>query len=198
MYKLLDITNRRLCREDFLHRLEKIAATNINALILREKDLSPAAYEELARQVLPLYRRYNTHCILHTHEDIAQRLRWPHIHLPLPRLRQCSAKKGYWKTLGVSVHSVEEAKEAATLGATYLMAGHVFATACKQNLPPRGTDFLRQICQCTKLPVYALGGITPQTIENLRGLPIEGVAIMSGLMNCNDPSRYVDTLLSAK
>jgi len=197
MYKLLAITSRLLCREDFLPRLEKIAATRISALILREKDLSPAAYEELARQVLSLCRRCNTLCILHTHEDIAQRILWPHIHMPLTLLRQSSVDKGYWKTLGVSVHSIEEAQEAAVLGATYLTAGHIFATACKENLSSRGTDFLRKICQHTGIPVYALGGITPQTIENLRGLPIEGVAIMSGLMDCNNPGRYVDALLAS-
>ncbi|MEN6413090.1 MAG: thiamine phosphate synthase [Veillonellales bacterium] len=198
MYKLLAITSRQLCKEKFLHRLEKIAATKISAIILREKDLPPAAYEQLARQVLPLCQRCNTLCILHTYEDISQRLRWPHIHMPLSRLRQSSVYKGYWKTLGVSVHSVEEAEEAAGLGATYLTAGHIFATACKKNLLPRGTGLLREICQHTVIPVYALGGITPQTITKLRGLPIEGAAIMSALMDCNDPSRYVDTLLASK
>lgn len=118
--------------------------------------------------------------------------------MPLPLLRKRSVDKHFWKTLGVSVHSVEEAEEAVVLGATYLTAGHIFTTACKQNLPPRGTNFLRQICQRTTIPVYALGGITPQTIENLRGLPIEGVAIMSGLMDCKDTARYVNTLLSSK
>jgi len=198
MYKLLAITSRRLCKEDFLYRVEKIAAMKISALLLREKDLSSAAYEKLARQVLPLCQRCNTLCIFHTYEDIGQRLRWPHIHMPLPLLRKSSVDKGFWKTLGVSVHSVEEAEEAVILGATYLTAGHIFATACKQNLPPRGTDFLRQICQRTDIPVYALGGITPQTIENLQGLPIEGIAIMSGLMDCKDPVRYVNALLGSK
>lgn len=45
--------------------------------------------------------------------------------------------------LGTSVHSLEEAREAQTLGADYLTAGHIYATDCKRGLPPRGTG-LRQ------------------------------------------------------
>ena len=196
MNKILAITNRQLCREDFLQRLEKIAAANIQALILREKDLSPTAYEELARQVIPLCQRHKVLCILHFHLGVARKLQWPHIHLPLPLLRQSAGEKDAWQTLGVSVHSISEAQEAVALGATYLTAGHVFATDCKKDLAPRGLAFLQHVCDQTAIPVYALGGITPQTVRRLRGLPIAGVACMSGLMICDNPSQYAD-LLSA-
>lgn len=197
MYKILAVASRQLCAEDFLQRLEKIAAAKISGLILREKDLPDTAYEDLARQVLPLCRRYDIPCILHGRQDVARRLWWPHIHLPLPLLRQGFADHGYWETLGVSVHSLEEAKAAAALGATYLTAGHIFPTACKENLPPRGTGWLGQICRHLRIPVYALGGITPQTAGELSGLPIAGVAVMSGLMACSDPESYIDALRTA-
>ena len=196
MNKILAITNRQLCREDFLVRLEKLAAANIEAIILREKDLSPSAYEELARQILPLCQRHNRLCILHSYPDIARKLQWPHVHLPLPLLRKNPEEKNGWQTLGISVHSISEAQEAVALGATYLTAGHVFATDCKKGLAPRGLDFLQQVCGQTDIPIYALGGITPQTVRNLRGLSIAGVACMSGLMICDDPNQYATDLLS--
>ena len=196
MNKILAITNRQLCREDFLVRLEKLAAANIEAIILREKDLSPSAYEELARQILPLCQRHNRLCILHSYPDIARKLQWPHVHLPLPLLRKNPEEKNGWQTLGVSVHSISEAQEAVALGATYLTAGHVFATDCKRDLAPRGLNFLQQVCEQVGIPVYALGGITPQTVRNLRGLSIAGVACMSGLMICDDPNQYATDLLS--
>lgn len=197
MNKILAITNRHLCQESFLQRVEKIAAANIHALVLREKDLPPASYEALARQVISLCQRHNVLCILHFHQAIARKLQWPHIHLPLPILRQKQVEKDIWQTIGVSIHSVEEAQEAIALGATYLTAGHVFATDCKKDLTPRGLVFLQQVCDHADIPIYALGGITPKTIRHLRDLPIAGVACMSGLMNCDNPDQYATALLSA-
>ena len=97
-------------------------------------------------------------------------------------------------TLGVSVHTVAEAVRAQELGATYLMASHVFPTACKPSDPPIGTDTLKDICNAVKIPVYALGGVTPQTISQLEGIPIKGVALMSGLMTCPDVPEYLKEL----
>lgn len=52
-------------------------------------------------------------------------------------------KLSKFKTIGTSAHSVEEAIEAQKLGATYISAGHIFATDCKKDLPPRGLEFLK-------------------------------------------------------
>ena len=61
--------------------------------------------------------------------------------------------------LGISIHSVEEAKEAEQLGASYLTAGHIYATDCKRGLPPRGLGFLKEVCREVSIPVYGIGGI---------------------------------------
>lgn len=97
-------------------------------------------------------------------------------------------------TLGVSVHTVKEAVKAEQLGATYLMASHVFPTACKPSDPPIGVDTVKAICQAVKIPVYALGGITPKTISQLQDVPIKGVALMSGLMTSPDVPGYLKEL----
>lgn len=58
--------------------------------------------------------------------------------------------------------------EAQALGATYLLAGHIFDTSCKPGLPGRGLDFLAQVCAAVPLPVYAIGGITAETLPGVR------------------------------
>ena len=65
----------------------------------------------------------------------------------------------FFKVIGTSVHSVEDAIKAEQLGATYMTAGHIFATDCKKGLPPRGLDFLKNVCDAVEIPVYAIGGI---------------------------------------
>lgn len=87
-------------------------------------------------------------------------------------------------TIGVSVHAANEALEAQSLGATYLTAGHIYATDCKKGLPPRGTAFLREICQTVSIPVYAIGGIRLEAaqIREVMSCGAVGGCIMSGMM----------------
>lgn len=92
--------------------------------------------------------------------------------------------KNVFDVIGCSVHSVEEAREAVRLGATYLSAGHIFETDCKKGLPPRGLDFLREVCASVPVPVYAIGGIhlDPEQLTLVQSCEAAGACIMSGLM----------------
>ena len=138
MFDLLCLTDRTLCREPFLDRVAAIAAARPAALILREKDLPEDQYQALAAQVMALCQKAGVPCILHTFVGAARALGARAIHLPLPVLRTLSAgERAAFPALGASCHSVEEAWEAVALGATYLTAGHVFATTCKAGLPGR-------------------------------------------------------------
>ena len=81
--------------------------------------------------------------IIHFYSEVAEKLNCESIHLPLFKLKEIYEKLSKFKTIGTSVHSVEEAIEAQKLGATYISAGHIFATDCKKDLPPRGLEFLK-------------------------------------------------------
>lgn len=195
MSEIICVTNRSLCGEDFLPRIEKIAKARPRAIILREKDLSEADYERLAAEVLAICERYGTPCVLHSFTGIARRLGAASIHLPLPILRRTdSSELSAFKTIGASCHSVEDAVEAERLGCTYITAGHIFATDCKRGVPPRGTEFLRTICKSVSIPVYAIGGISTENISAVRRAGAAGACMMSGLMTCQDPEDYIHTL----
>ena len=87
MSDILCVTNRKLCRDDFLSRIEEIVECSPSAIILREKDLSEFEYEELAVQVMNICRKYNIRCILHSFVKTAIKLGADKIHLPLSILR---------------------------------------------------------------------------------------------------------------
>ena len=109
MSDILCVTSRQLCREDFLARLERIAAARPAGIVLREKDLSPAAYRALAGQVLEICRRRGVPCILHAFPDIAEELGADGLHLPLPALRLLSPEsRKRFRRLGASCHSAAE------------------------------------------------------------------------------------------
>ena len=135
--------------------------------------------------------QYDAPCILHSYVDVAMELHAEAIHLPLHILREMTMKqKSSFRTIGASCHSVADALEAQALGCSYITAGHIFETDCKQGLPGRGLDFLRAVCESVSIPVYAIGGINPGNLRSVRDAGAKGACIMSGLMRCEDPGSY--------
>ena len=142
------ITNRRLCESSLGEQIARLANEKVHRpdlLILREKDLPENEYEALAREVLSLCEDLNLRCILHTYVETARRLRVDGIHLPFSLWRKHLEELSDFSFLGVSVHSVEEARFAQEHGVSYLTAGHIFATDCKKGAPPRDLDFLKEV-----------------------------------------------------
>lgn len=167
--------------------MERVLSSGVEAVILREKDLKEEDYEELAAKVLPLCEKYHTPLILHTFLNTAKGLGVPRIHLPYPvfvddYLNLPPEKQQELEEVGVSVHSVQEAVKAQQKGASYLTAGHVFVTDCKRGLPPRGLEFLREVCEAVTIPVYAIGGITSENERLCMEAGATGVCKMSSLM----------------
>ena len=187
MSDILCVTNRKLCREDFLARIEQIAACHPAGIILREKDMSPEEYKTLAAAVMEICGQYDVKCILHSFSDVAISLHADAIHLPLHLLREHSQKqKACFSILGASCHSVDDALEAQTLGCTYITAGHVFETDCKKGLPGRGLEFLQNVCAAVDIPVYGIGGIDADNIALVRDAGASGACLMSSLMVTED------------
>jgi thiamine-phosphate pyrophosphorylase len=192
---LICVTHRLLCREDFLHRIERLAQARPYAVMLREKDLDCPAYEQLAREVKEICDRYGVLLILHQNSAVAETMQVGHLHLSMPDLRIYQSA-GHPLLVGASVHSVEEAEEAQSLGAAYVIAGHIYATDCKQGVPPRGLSLLRQICRAVTLPVFAIGGIGESNAREVLESGASGFCVMSEAMTCQDPGMLVQNLQS--
>ncbi|MDD6616698.1 MAG: thiamine phosphate synthase [Lachnospiraceae bacterium] len=182
--QILAVTNRHLCPRPLEEQIPRICSLRPRGIILREKDLPEKEYLDLAEKVLAICRSHQVLCILHSWPDAAARLGCSAIHLPLPLLQSCQGKLSDFTVIGTSVHSPEEAREGEALGATYLTAGHIYATDCKKGVPPRGTDFLREVCRSTSLPVYAIGGIRPdpEQFEEILSCGARGGCMMSQMM----------------
>lgn len=186
------VTNRKLCEEDFLTRIERIVKAKPRGIILREKDLSREEYKILVKEVMAVCEKYHTLCILHSFADVALELQAEAIHMPLPKLLELSQEdKSHFKVLGASCHSLQDAIRAKEAGCTYIVAGHIFDTDCKKGLPGRGLAFLQEICENVDIPVYAIGGITHENIPQVREAGAVGACVMSGLMKCKEPQKYL-------
>lgn len=160
---------------------QKEMALKPDFLIIREKSLTEEKYLELFRMVWGQCEGFQGKVVPHTYLSAARQAGCGCIHLPFPLLEKYQQWEGISR-VGVSVHSLEEAKQAERWGASYLTAGHIFQTGCKQGLPPRGTRFLEKVCSSVSIPVFAIGGISPGNLGLVKDAAAAGACMMSEYM----------------
>ena len=188
---LICVTNRHLCNGDFLTRIEEIVKYKPKAILLREKDLEESEYETLAKNVMQICKKENVPCILHNFVDVALKLKADAIHMTFANLRIMSRQdKEKFYSIGASCHSVEEAMKAESVGCTQIIAGHIFDTLSKKDLPPRGLDFFQEVISMVTIPVYAIGGINKDNIQSILECGASGACVMSGPMQCESIDEY--------
>lgn len=185
---LIAVTDSASCPRPLpeqIERLAKLTELRPQAVILRAKALDKAAYRTLALQAQQSCEAAGIPLILHSDWQLARELGISMLHLPLALLRQISEyERAYFTWLSTSVHSVGEAQEAQALGATVLIAGHIYTTQCKAGLAPRGLGFLQSVCRAVNLPVYAIGGISFDAAQHaeLQANGARGACVMSAYM----------------
>lgn len=185
---LIAVTDSASCPRPLpeqIERLTKLPELRPQSVILRAKALDKAAYRTLALQAQQSCKVTGIPLILHSDWQLAHDLGISKLHLPLALLRQMPAcKRTHFTWLSTSVHSVEEAIEAQALGATVLIAGHIYTTQCKAGLAPRGLGFLQAVCSAVSLPVYSIGGISFDAAQHaeLQANGARGACVMSAYM----------------
>ena len=198
--KLNIISNRKLCENENLEKqIEKIFSAyekkiilknfDIVALTLREKDLDKNEYLKLIEEIYPICQKYKINLILHQNYDLNldDKYNIEGIHLSYNIFKSLNENikaeliKKY-KRIGVSVHSLNEAKEVENLGASYVIAGHIFETDCKKGLEPRGLKFIEDLSSALSIPIFAIGGIDEKNSLSVINSGAFGVCMMSTLM----------------
>ena len=198
--KLNIISNRKLCENENLEKqIEKIFSAyekkiilknfDIVALTLREKDLNKNEYLKLIEKVYPICQKYMINLILHQNYDLNldDKYKIDGIHLSYNIFKSLNENikaeliKKY-KRIGVSIHSLNEAKEVESLGASYVVAGHIFETDCKKGLEPRGLKFIKDLSSALSIPIFAIGGIDEKNSLSVINNGAFSICIMSTLM----------------
>ena len=198
--KLNIISNRKLCENENLEKQiekffsayeKKIILKNfeIVALTLREKDLDKNEYLNLVEKIYPICKKHKINLILHQNYDLNldEKYDIKGIHLSYSIFKSLNQNikaeliKKY-KRIGVSVHSLNEAKEVESLGASYVVAGHIFETDCKKGLEPRGLKFIEDLSSALSIPIFAIGGIDEKNSLSVINSGAFSVCMMSTLM----------------
>ena len=121
--------------------------------------------------------------------DLAMALQADGVHLGQTDLPLVLARKlvGPDMLIGISTHNVEQVQMATEGGADYLGFGPIFSTNTKSNPDPVvGIQGMKSVRGLTRLPVFAIGGITTDSVHELTQAGANGVAVASGILNAAD------------
>jgi thiazole tautomerase (transcriptional regulator TenI) len=168
------------------------------ALHLRAGRISAARLQVLAGGLEAAQAVTGAWLVVNDRVDLALGARARGAQLTSRSLRVADARRAApGLALGASVHSLEEARVAASEGATWLVAGHVFATATHPGEDGRGLPFVRALAQAVSIPIVAIGGVRPKHCRVLRAAGAYGLAVIRGIWDAPNAERAASDYLSA-
>jgi len=166
-----------------LEKIEQAAKAGVDWIQLREKDLSGRELAAFTEQALARATSGSS-ILVNDRVDVACASGAAGVHLGEHSLPAAEAKRlvsercaGQKFIVGVSVHSFEGANQAEQSGADYVIFGPVYATPSKAAFgPAQGVLRLEEICKRVKIPVLAIGGITPGNAGECLRVGAAGIA----------------------
>ena len=186
-----------IAADDFPVRAAAIAAAGpAVALHARDRRASGAALTRVARRLVALAGPPEAAVFVNARPDVAQAVGAQGVQLGGADLRPAEARASFprgW--IGRSVHSAEEAEEAAREGADYLLVGNVHETASHPGRPPAGLALVRRAA-ALGLPVIAIGGMDAGRAAAARDQGAYGVAALAALWRAPDPAAAALALLA--
>ena len=184
--------------KDLLGILEELLQAGVRLLQLREKDLPAAELLPLATELRKLTRQYGCKLLLNDRIDVALAVEADGVHLGGHSMPASVARRllGPDKLIGVSTHSLPEISTAIAQGADFVTFGPVYHTPSKEAYgAPVGLDNLRQACDDSRIPIYALGGIKLDNAAQINTTQAHGIAMISALLAADSPATSYQQLL---
>lgn len=169
------------------------------ALQLRAKHIPDGEHLALARALLAQCRAAHVPFWMNDRPDLALLTEADGLHLGQDDLPPHEARK-LWGTrpLGLSTHSLAQARAAVSAGVDLIGFGPVFQTRSKHNPDPEvGLAGAREVCAAIALPVVAIGGIQLANIAALKRAGVQCCAVISALCAANDPAQAARDLSAA-
>ena len=167
---------------------------------LRAKAMSSRDLLELAQLARQLTASFNCQLIINDRVDIALASAADGAHLgqedlPLGVGRELLGNK----ILGISTHTVDQAKEAEENGADYIGFGPMFETNTKDTgYGARGLEMLAQLREVVALPIVAIGGITEATVEDVWHAGADAAAMISDILKAEEITAKVRAILARR
>ena len=175
-------------RQTLYEQVEAALKGGVTCVQLREKALDGDAFLREAKELRALCRRYGVPFIVNDNVEVAVACGADGVHVGQEDMAAGEVRRrvGEDMLLGVSVHTVEQARQAVREGADYLGLGAVFPTGTKTDADRMSGETLRAICGAVEIPVVAIGGINRDNLLQLSGSGVDGVALVSAIFSAED------------
>lgn len=181
-----------------LKLLSAAVAARVSLIQLREKNLNARALYELTSQVVALTRGSSTRLLVNDRADIARAAGADGVHLTTRSLEAAVVRAAFGDDflIGVSTHSIAEARAARAAGADFVVFGPIFQSPAKTIYgEPLGLGKLQQAAaECAPFPVIALGGIDQLGALDCISAGASGIAGIRIFSECENLGKIVESL----
>lgn len=190
-FNLYLITDRKLItnRYSLIAAVKEALIGGVKAVQLREKDLGTRELLKLAYRMRDLTAKYSAKLFVNDRLDIALAVCADGVHLTQNSVPAAAVRKAVKNKLliGVSTHSTKEAKEAEQGGADFVTLGPLYKTPSKLKYgAPLGLSRLKNVCREMNIPVFALGGVKSEKIDEVKKSGAYGAAMISEILCADD------------
>jgi thiamine-phosphate pyrophosphorylase len=191
------VTEESIAIEELTRIIAESVSGGVSIVQLREKNNSSLSFYKKASALKQLLNGLSIPLVINDRVDIALAVGADGIHigqddLPLPVVKKMVPEE---MIVGVSVSTLEEALEAERNGADYIGVGSVFPTKTKQDATLMALEDLGEICRGVSIPAVAIGGITADNMSALSNSGLSGTAVVSAIMNADNPKTASESLL---
>jgi thiamine-phosphate pyrophosphorylase len=184
---------------DILALLEAAIQGGSRMIQLREKEWPSGRVFPLAERIAARCREAGVTFILNDRVDLAIAVGAHGVHLGQEDLPPAAARRMLPRgaVLGLSTHSLEQAKAAVAAGADYVAVGSIFPTGTKPNFQLVGPELIRSVRSHVPVPLVGIGGITPDNVAEVIRAGADGVAVISAVCGAADPAGAAARFLAA-
>ncbi|MCS7305567.1 MAG: thiamine phosphate synthase [Thermoguttaceae bacterium] len=196
--QLYVLINGGATEEQFRQKVARLVAAGVSILQLRDKTLPDRQLLSRARLLRQLTQTTQTLCIINDRPDLALLAGADGVHLGQEDLSVKEARHvlGPDRIIGVSTHSIQQARQAVLDGANYIGVGPTFPSSTKEFSEFPGLELLRQVAQEIRLPAFAIGGITLENLPQVLQTGIRRVAVQAAIWDAPDPAKAAETFLA--
>lgn len=175
----------------FCNLVTALCENGADLLQLRDKTLSDRELLARARALPAIVRRHGVLFIMNDRADIALAARADGVHLGQSDMPIDEARRllGPEALIGISTHSIDQARQAVLDGANYIGCGPTFPSTTKTFTQFPGLGFLREVSREIRLPAFAIGGISGTRIGAVCETGMFRVAVRGAALDASDPGQ---------
>ena len=175
--------------QTFSESVTRLAEGAVDIFQLRDRSASDRTLVQRARLGTKIAQRCGKLFIMNDRADLAAAADTDGVHVGQTELPAADARRllGPWKLIGVSTHSIAEARQAVSDGADYIGCGPVFPGRTKSFDAYVGVDLLRQVAGEIDIPAFAIGGIDQSNLTRVIDAGFRRVAVTGAVRDAGDP-----------